>query len=332
MVALPSPAQDLSERLSGRVLDVCRTYLSNGRRSGRYWTVGDVQNSRGRSMFVRLSGPASGRGAAGHWIDMATGEHGDLVDLLRMNRGLPSLGTRSMRRGGSSACRDRNRFVRAGATQFQPRGPAPVRDRPAGARHPGRALPAIPPHHGFARLRSLAVPPSRLVPGAWAEGRLCRLCWQAITDHLGPRHGRAAHLARSGSGREGPTGGAPALVGRAARARRPVRPRDTDVVPRRGGRRGPCCRSEAPCPACRQSPGSRQPPRRPPPAEAAEAALHRARPRSRRRGGGGATASGGRATGLRGGRPRAEGRRLQRGPAPVGARRPAPTPDAAFLA
>ena len=92
MSPLPSPVRALSEELSARVLDVCRAYLSNGRRCGRYWTVGDVHNSRGGSMFVRLTGPSHGRGAAGHWADMATGQHGDLVDLLQLALGLPSLG------------------------------------------------------------------------------------------------------------------------------------------------------------------------------------------------------------------------------------------------
>jgi hypothetical protein len=62
---------------------VCRHYLSNGRREGRYWLVGDVRNTPGRSMFVRLKGPESGRGAAGKWTDAATGEHGDLLDVIR---------------------------------------------------------------------------------------------------------------------------------------------------------------------------------------------------------------------------------------------------------
>ena len=91
MTALPSPARALSEQLSGRALDVCRAYLSNGRRSGRYWSVGDVYNTRGRSLYVRLAGPTRGRGAAGHWTDAATGEHGDLLDLIRANLGLHSL-------------------------------------------------------------------------------------------------------------------------------------------------------------------------------------------------------------------------------------------------
>jgi hypothetical protein len=33
-------------------------------------------------MYVRLSGPHSGKGAAGKWTDAATGEHGDLLDVI----------------------------------------------------------------------------------------------------------------------------------------------------------------------------------------------------------------------------------------------------------
>ena len=42
----------------------------------------------GRSMFVRLTGDVSGKGAAGKWTDAATGEHGDLLDIIRESRGL----------------------------------------------------------------------------------------------------------------------------------------------------------------------------------------------------------------------------------------------------
>jgi hypothetical protein len=62
-------ASDLARRLGRRAEAVCRHYLSSGRRQGRYWLVGDVRNTPGRSMFVRLSGPASGKGAAGKWSD-----------------------------------------------------------------------------------------------------------------------------------------------------------------------------------------------------------------------------------------------------------------------
>ena len=67
---------------------VCRYYLSNGRRQGRYWLVGDVDNAPGRSLYVRLCGPETGKGAAGKWTDAATGSHGDLLDLIRQNQRL----------------------------------------------------------------------------------------------------------------------------------------------------------------------------------------------------------------------------------------------------
>jgi hypothetical protein len=70
---------------------VCRRYLSNGRRQGRYWLVGDVGNTPGRSLFVRLTGPESGKGAAGKWTDAATGDHGDLLDVIALSTGLDRL-------------------------------------------------------------------------------------------------------------------------------------------------------------------------------------------------------------------------------------------------
>ena len=85
-------AAELAHRLAREAEAVCRHYLSNGRRQGRYWLVGDVQNTPGRSLFVRLTGPDAGRGAAGKWTDAATGQHGDLLDLIRLNRGLDRLG------------------------------------------------------------------------------------------------------------------------------------------------------------------------------------------------------------------------------------------------
>ena len=62
--------------------------LPAGRREGSYWIVGDLQNNPGRSLFVRLAGPASGPGAAGKFTDGATGEHGDLLDIIRERTGI----------------------------------------------------------------------------------------------------------------------------------------------------------------------------------------------------------------------------------------------------
>ena len=58
---------------------VCRRYLPHGRRQGRYWIAGDLDGARGRSLFVRLHGS----GVPGRWTDAATGQHGDLLDLIR---------------------------------------------------------------------------------------------------------------------------------------------------------------------------------------------------------------------------------------------------------
>ena len=56
-----STASELSRRLGNEAEAVCRTYLPNGKRSGRYWIVGDVQGTRGRSLFVKLSGDGAGQ-------------------------------------------------------------------------------------------------------------------------------------------------------------------------------------------------------------------------------------------------------------------------------
>lgn len=81
-------ASDLAAELARDAEAVCCTYLSNGRRQGHYWIVGDLGNNPGRSLYVRLHGPMRGRGAAGKWRDAATGEHGDLLDLIRETCGL----------------------------------------------------------------------------------------------------------------------------------------------------------------------------------------------------------------------------------------------------
>lgn len=76
---------DLARRLAEQAETVCRHYLSNGRRQGNYWLVGDARNTPGRSMFVRLT--QTPKGAAGKWTDAATGEHGDLLDVIRESCG-----------------------------------------------------------------------------------------------------------------------------------------------------------------------------------------------------------------------------------------------------
>ena len=83
-----SETEDLIRALAESAESVCRHYLPAGRREGSYWIVGDLQNNPGRSLFVRLTGPASGPGAAGKFTDGATGEHGDLLDIIRERTGI----------------------------------------------------------------------------------------------------------------------------------------------------------------------------------------------------------------------------------------------------
>lgn len=84
MSRISNRAAELSKRLAQSAQAVCRHYLPAGKREGRYWMVGDVAGTQGRSLYVRLF--ATERGAIGNWVDAATGEHGDLIDLIRLNQ------------------------------------------------------------------------------------------------------------------------------------------------------------------------------------------------------------------------------------------------------
>lgn len=88
---MESPARDIARRLGENAEAVCRHYLSNGRREGQYWLVGDRNNAPGRSLYVRLGG-SEGKPRAGKWTDAATGEHGDLLDIIAMSCAHASLG------------------------------------------------------------------------------------------------------------------------------------------------------------------------------------------------------------------------------------------------
>ena len=80
-------AAAVAAALGERAEAVCRRYLPRGRRQGRYWVAGDLDGSPGRSLYVRLAGP----GTPGKWTDAATGEHGDLLDIVRHRCRAPTL-------------------------------------------------------------------------------------------------------------------------------------------------------------------------------------------------------------------------------------------------
>lgn len=124
-------ASELARRLAREAEAVCRHYLTNGRRQGRYWIVGDVRNTPGRSMFVRLSGPDFGPGAAGHWTDAASGEHGDLLDVIRESCGFVDF---------RDVAGEARRFLRLPRAEPR-RSPKPVRTPvPAGSPEAARRL------------------------------------------------------------------------------------------------------------------------------------------------------------------------------------------------
>jgi hypothetical protein len=79
-------ASELAHRLAREAEAVCRQYLSSGYRAGNYWMVGDARNTSGRSMHVRLKDTP--KGPAGKWVDEATAEYGDLLDVIRESCGL----------------------------------------------------------------------------------------------------------------------------------------------------------------------------------------------------------------------------------------------------
>jgi hypothetical protein len=83
-------AADIARKLAEQAEAVCRHYLASGRREGRYWLVGDADNTPGRSLFVRLTSNEAAK-PAGKWTDAATGEHGDLLDIIARRERMTTL-------------------------------------------------------------------------------------------------------------------------------------------------------------------------------------------------------------------------------------------------
>ncbi len=234
---MSSHAADLARLLARNAEAVCRHYLSNGHREGRYWLVGDVANTKGRSLFVRLSGPDYGKGAAGHWTDAATGQHGDLLDLIALNRGVNRL---------RDALDEARTFLALPSDRLAARQDLPCTSRLARIRttalrhvspdhrHLGADLPAQSRHHDCVPRRSAALPSALLLPPrrAQSDGDL------AGTDsrrHRSWRHDHRStpHLARSVRSRQGADRFTATGHGPSSRARRALR-----RGRRRHGRRG----------------------------------------------------------------------------------------------
>ena len=79
----------LSADLADRAESFCRQYFPEGRKQGNYWQVGDTTGAKGQSLAIRLH--AQGGRKAGSWQDFATGQYGDLIDLLHERLGSVTL-------------------------------------------------------------------------------------------------------------------------------------------------------------------------------------------------------------------------------------------------
>lgn len=70
--------KDIAEQLNDRAEAICCKYLTNGRKSGRYWIVGSIDNEKGDSFVVSISGAKQGK-----WFENSTGTPGDMLDVVR---------------------------------------------------------------------------------------------------------------------------------------------------------------------------------------------------------------------------------------------------------
>ncbi len=122
-----STATAVSAALATQAESVCRHYLPNGRREGRYRVVGDVNGTRGKSLFIRLRGPRR----PAKWTNAATSNHSGLLDIIRH------------RSGNTSKCRSLTT-----ARSFLALSPQPAARKEAGKRLSGdRACFGRPPAH-----------------------------------------------------------------------------------------------------------------------------------------------------------------------------------------
>ena len=153
-------AKAVSAALAERAEEVCHRFLPRGKRVGRYWSVGNIDGAKGRSMWVRLRPP----GAPGRWVDAATGEHGDLLDIIRHHVRSGSWGV---------AMEEARQFVGLPRAPVPTAGdPASPTDRTETARRLWRGCRAIEGTHAEVYLRARGIercrfPALRFHPALW---------------------------------------------------------------------------------------------------------------------------------------------------------------------
>jgi len=189
-------AADLAQALARHAEAVCRYYLPNGRRHGRYWLAGDINDTPGRSLYVRLAGPDAGPGAAGKWTDAATGEHGDLLDLIAANRGF---------RHFHGLCDEACHFLSLPSPEIAPCHVPVTQGSPEAAR---RLFHAGVPIKGtnaeaYLRARGITAPldgmPLRYHPALWyrRDSNSRRESWPGLLAAVTDAHGRITGVHRT---------------------------------------------------------------------------------------------------------------------------------------
>ena len=194
-------AGELAHCLAQNAEAVCRHYLSNGRRSGGYWHVGDVANTPGQSLYVRLSGARAGK-----WCDAATAQHGDLLDLIAASCKLASL---------KQALAEARQFLEVPADPTPPRTERGASDKTLAAqrlfgmgrpitRHTRPNLPRTEGHHP-PRAVAVAALSSCLLLSRWrragkATGAAGRHHRPQRTYHRHPAHLAGCEWSRQGAG------------------------------------------------------------------------------------------------------------------------------------
>ena len=240
---MASSASELARRLARDAEAVCRVYLSNGRRAGNHWIVGDVRNSRGRSMHVRLKDncPRVLRaiGSTRRRASMATCSTSSSTAAASWSSAMwPT------RPGAFSAYRDPK------PTNAE-REPPAARGSPEAARrlfamstadrrHARRTLPRRP-RHSARGMRTRPAVPSGLLLSRSRDRRDADAPRADRCRHRPRRahHRPAADLARSRRRRQGACCRSPPLAGSPAWQRHLARPRSRHARPGHGRRRRP---------------------------------------------------------------------------------------------
>lgn len=74
---------ELKQQAKHSIPKICMELFPEGRNEGGCWKVGSLDGERGRSMSIFMHGEDAGK-----WTDFATGDHGDVIDLVQASQRL----------------------------------------------------------------------------------------------------------------------------------------------------------------------------------------------------------------------------------------------------